>query len=73
MKNSNGSVLPSLISIFRYMELVHPIWHKTHFRIRWIYLGLVLDLVLIMAFYATKNALITKVTGLYLISLTVTL
>ena len=43
------------------MELVHPIWHKTHFKIGWIYIGLVLDLALITIFYGTKNALITKV------------
>ena len=43
------------------MELVHPIWHKTHFKIKWIYIGLMLDLVLIIIFYGTKNALITKV------------
>ena len=25
----------------RYLELVHPIWHKAHFNIRWLYTSLV--------------------------------
>ena len=53
------------------MELVHPIWHKTHFKIRWIYIGLVLDLALITIFYGTKNALITKVKGRISINATI--
>ena len=50
------------------MELVHPIWHKTHFKIEWIYVGVVLDLSLIIIFYGTKNALITKVKFLFFIN-----
>ena len=31
---------PQMSLIFsRYLELVHPIWHKTHFNIRWIYIS----------------------------------
>ena len=43
------------------MELVHPIWHKAHFKVRWIDSGPILDLVLIITFYGTKNIIITKV------------
>ena len=24
---------------YRYLELVHPIWHKTHFKIKWVYIS----------------------------------
>ena len=32
--------------IFRYLELVHPIWHKTHFKIRWIYISIAVTWIL---------------------------
>ena len=30
----------------RYLELVHPIWHKTHFKIRWVHIAFAVILVL---------------------------
>ena len=40
------------IFYFRYLELVHPIWHKTHFKIRWIYLNLFANVALSISFHA---------------------
>ena len=30
----------------RYLELVHPIWHKTHFKVRWIYISFAFNWIL---------------------------
>ena len=26
---------------FRYLELIHPLWHKAHFKIKWVYVTMV--------------------------------
>ena len=36
---TNESTLGSGELFYRFLELVHPIWHKTHFKIRWIYIS----------------------------------
>ena len=47
MKNWNWSFwnlnLQSSLIFSRYLELVHPIWHKTNFKIRWIYISFVVN------------------------------
>ena len=42
-------------------ELIHPIWRKTHFNIRWIYISLTANLLFWITFYAARHIPITKV------------
>ena len=32
-----------LVVCNRYLELVHPIWHKTHFKKYWIFIGIFIN------------------------------
>ena len=45
----------------RYLELVHPLWHKSNFKIRWIYIALAVNVSLSIIFPATYKLPTTKV------------
>ena len=39
MKNSISLSFLNGVKFCRYLELVYPIWHRTHFKIRYIYMA----------------------------------
>ena len=47
--------------IYRYLELVHPIWHRAHFKIWWIYVSFVLTWLLGCGLMAVHIIPTTKV------------
>ena len=46
---------------YRYLELVHPLWHKSHFKIKWIYISLAANVSLSTIFHAAYKLPTTKV------------
>ena len=57
--------LPDITFYYRYLELVHPLWHKTHFRIRWIYITLVANVILSVTFHFSYYIPSAKVRALF--------
>ena len=47
--------------LFRYLELVHPLWHMSHFKIKWIYICLAANVSLSVVFHAAEMLPTTKV------------
>ena len=50
----------------RYLELVHPIWHKTNFKIKWIYISFVINWQFGPILIAAHHVPTTKVGEIYL-------
>ena len=46
---------------FRYLELVHPVWHRTNFKIKWLYISFGINWVIGIAFNAAYTLPTTKV------------
>ena len=56
-----------ICTFFRYLELVHPIWHKTHFKIKWIYISFVINWQFGPILIAAHHVPTTKVGKIYLL------
>ena len=49
------------ILINRYLVIIHPIWHKTHFKIRWLFISFAIIWICGIAFNAAYLIPITEV------------
>ena len=49
----------------RYLEIVHPIWHKTHFQIRWLYTIFIINWLVGIGFNAAYHIPTTQVSLLF--------
>ena len=48
----------------RYLELMYPIWHKTHFKVQWIYIGFATNVLFWIGFALAVHIPTAKVTQL---------
>ena len=56
-----GTLYNSCSFTFRFLEIVHPIWHKTHFKKKWLYICFALIWPFGMTFNAAYMIPTTKV------------
>ena len=45
----------------RYLELIHPIWHKTHFKKHFIFIDLIVNCLISITFESSHNIASAKV------------